>query len=239
MTSSETVSLCAQNNALWCDTVLKASGAKTSFQHGYWIAEGNLLPLYPNLVTLQSKPDADLKTILHSLPVNAAIKDSFDSLDIAHHGFRKLFTGTWLFRPAQSDRKPPAASDWQKAVTLDGLQRWLDAWNDNTSLHSVLSPKLLKDPFVEFASITNADEATIKAGCIFNHGPAINGKKLVGLSNVFHRKKWLYGGLHALLHPFPHLPVCTYETDNELLPVYSQLDFEDCGKLAVWLKVET
>ncbi|MEP3431655.1 MAG: hypothetical protein ABJN98_23430 [Roseibium sp.] len=236
MTPTETVSLCAQNNALWCDAVLSVAGARTKFHNDYWFADGKQLPLYPNLVTLNNRSGPDLISALKALPLGAAVKDSFDCLELKHRGFEKLFGGTWLFRPAQSSKKPPVSSDWQKVMTLDAFGKWLPAWNANETLHHVFSPKLIKAAAIEFAMIMDGE--AIKAGCTLNQGPKCDGKNLIGLSNVFYRKKWLYGALRSLLEPYSHHPVCTYESDEEILPVYRQLGFQDCGDLAIWVKVK-
>ncbi|CTQ57028.1 hypothetical protein LP7551_05592 [Roseibium album] len=225
---------CAQNNALWCDAVLKAAGANSRYYAGFWHASGKVLPLYPNIVTTSARPDPDLKTALDALPENAAVKDSFNCLDLGSFGFRKLKSGSWLFRPTQSSRRPPVTSSWQKITHPEGLKRWSAAWNSDDELHRVFPPRLLEKRAIDFAAILN--EGSIKAGGIFNAGPTFSGKDVLGLSNVFCRKNWLYSALHELLAPFPHKPVCTYETDDDVLTVYRQLGFEDCGRLSIWLK---
>lgn len=225
---------CAHNNALWCDAVLKAAGAKTDFLSGFWVAQAKTLPLYPNIVTLAASPGADFFASLDALPKGAAIKDSYDSLDLAPKGFQKLFSGTWLFRPPKTDKRPPIQSDWLKVAHAEALKKWLAAWNSNEQLHGVFSPKLLEQRTIDFAAITR--DGGLRAGAIFNTGPKLDGKDVVGLSNLFCRKSWRYSALHDLLEPYGHKPVCTYETDDELLPVYRQLGFENCGRLGVWLK---
>lgn len=225
---------CAHNNALWCDAVLQAAGADCRHHAGFWHASGTVLPLYPNIVTTSARPDTDLKAALAALPKGAAVKDSFDRLDLEPLGFRKLLSGTWLFRPEQGGRKPPVTSTWQKISHPDGLKKWSAAWNRDDSLQRVFSTRLLEKRAIDFAAIMN--DGSIKAGGVFNTGPAFSGKNVLGLSNVFCRKNWLYSALHELLSPFPHMPVCTYEADDDVLTVYRQLGFEDCGRLSVWLK---
>ncbi|XYK78767.1 MAG: hypothetical protein ROO70_13330 [Labrenzia sp.] len=235
MTPAETVQLCARNNALWCDAVLRAAGARTDFHHGYWQASGKQVPLFPNIVTLTAEHGADLSAALAALPSKAAVKDSFDCLDLSTSGFEKLLTGTWLFRSQEGTRKPASPPDWQKAQTSEALCKWLPAWNKSEKLHTLFPPKLLEFPDIDFVSIRRDDK--IQGGAVLNYGPSHAGKDVVGISNIFHRKSWLYGALHALIEPFQHRPVCTYETDTELLPVYRQIGFEDVGTLTVWQKL--
>ncbi|MCV0425504.1 MAG: hypothetical protein K5905_08520 [Roseibium sp.] len=225
---------CTHNNALWCDEMLKSAGAETRFHSSFWYADGKSLPLYPNIVTLSPRPAADLDRALKALPRGSAVKDSFDTLDLSQYGYRKLFSGVWLFRPEQANRKPHLSSDWLKVTHAEGLNKWLAAWNTDEELHPLFAPELLDNKAIDFAAIQKDGE--LKAGAIFNAGPKLNGADVIGLSNVFCRKNWLYSALHALLEPFAHKPVCTYETDREVLPVYRQLGFEDCGPLSVWLK---
>lgn len=193
------------------------------------------MPLFPDIITLTEDHGADLTSALAALPANSAVKDSFNSLDLRSSGFEELLTGTWLFRMPQSRRKPPAPPDWHKAATPEGLRKWLDGWSTNNALHKIFPAKLLEVQAIDFVSILQ--NRTLKAGAVLNHGPAIDGKDIIGVSNVFRRKSWLFGALHDLLEPCPHRPVCTYETDGELLPVYRQLGFDEVGKLTVWRKL--
>jgi hypothetical protein len=228
---------CAHNNAFWCNAVLKAAGAKTEFHNSHWIAREKSLPLYPNMVTLTASPGADVYENLETLPEGAAVKDSFDSLDLAPIGFEKLFSGTWLFRKAKTDKRPPIRPDWHKVAHGEALKKWLAAWNSNDQLHGVFSSRLLENRSIDFAAISK--DGQLKAGAVFNTGPKLDGKEVVGLTNLFCRRNWRYSALQELLEPYSHKPVCTYETDDALLPVYRQLGFEDCGKLSVWLKSGT
>ncbi len=225
---------CARNNALWCDTVLKAAGVSTRSPAGFWHANGKVLPLYPSAITLSVKPGPEFFEVLDTLPANAAVKDSFATLDLASMGFRKLFTGTWLFRPAQASRRPPLSVQRQKVAHSAALKEWLAAWNVDERLHGVFPPKLLETQTVEFAAIRNG--SGLKAGAVFNSGPTYEGKEMIGLSNLFCRRNWRYSALRELLEPYPHRPVCTYESELELLPVYRELGFEGSGSLSVWLK---
>ncbi|MEM9634712.1 MAG: hypothetical protein AAGA50_25505 [Pseudomonadota bacterium] len=225
---------CAFNNALWCNAVLKAAGAKTKYDSDFWHAEGKQLPLYPNIVTLSATPGATLRTALLELPAGSAVKDCYDRLDLERDGFQKLFSGTWLFRPASVTGRPPASSSWQKITHPVGLKKWLAAWNNNESLHNLFPSRLLELGAVSFAAIANGDE--FKAGAVFNSGPEFGSSEVLGLSNVFCRRNWLYSALRDLLQPFPHKSIATYETDAEVIPVYRQLGFEECGQLGVWLK---
>jgi hypothetical protein len=231
---AEKQAACAFNNAFWCNAVLKAAGARTKYDPDFWHAEGKQLPLYPNIVTLSATPGAALRSALLELPSGTAVKDSYDRLDLERDGFQKLFSGTWLFRPASRNGRPPTSSNWQKITHPAGLKKWLAAWNDNESLHDVFPSGLLELGSVSFAAIASGND--FKAGAVFNSGPEFAGRDLLGLSNVFCRKNWLYSALRELLQPFPHKSIATYETDDEVIPVYRQLGFEECGQLSVWLK---
>lgn len=233
--NTERQDACARNNALWCDAVLKSAGAATRFQSGFWQAEGTALPLYPNIVTLTSKQSGDFYAALEALPLNTAVKDSYDCLDLAPAGFRKMFAATWLFRPEEAARKPPVSPGWHKVTQPDGLKKWAAAWNGDETLHRLFSPALLDNRSIDFAAILK--NGSPNAGAVFNSGPRLNGKDLLGLSNIFCRKNWLYSALHDLLEPFPHRPVCTYESKPDLLQVYRQLGFLECGSLGVWQKI--
>ncbi|MBO9461568.1 hypothetical protein [Labrenzia sp. R5_0] len=119
-------------------------------------------------------------------------------------------------------------------ATSESLKKWLAGWNENESLHAVFPSRLLERKTIDFAAIIK--DGKVKAGAVFNTGPKLDGKDILGLSNVFCRKSWLYSALHDLLEPFPNRSICTYENDASVLPVYRQLGFEPCGQLSVWLK---
>ena len=44
--------LAVANNAAWCDAVCRAHGIEGTFFRDYWIQDGEVVPLYPNFITL-------------------------------------------------------------------------------------------------------------------------------------------------------------------------------------------
>ena len=194
---------CAHNNALWCDAVLKAAGAKTEFLGGFWIAREKTLPLYPNIVTYSEKPGADLNAALATLPKNSAVKDSYDRLDLAHLGFKKLFAGTWLFRPPQSSRKPPLQSDWHKAKHPEALKKWLNGWNSQMTacMPSSLAQSFWISNTIDFATVSKGE--TIRAGAVFNRGSeARTARKLSAFPTCSAAGAGGTAAMHDLLEPF-------------------------------------
>src|SRR5258708_35033391 len=91
----------ARNNALWCNVVCEAQGLLTEFRDGLWLTKASVPRFYPNVVTLEDRPEEQLATIaqLYSSDKGlGAVKDSFASLDLASQGFTVLFEATWLWR---------------------------------------------------------------------------------------------------------------------------------------------
>lgn len=156
----------ARNNALWCDSVLRALGRPGDFGATLWFSAAAVPRFYPRAVTLAPKLDAAALAQLADLRSGDAVKDSFASLPL--EGFETLFDATWYWRP-------PARGDAARIAKATDLAAWVEAWGGGPG---VFAPPLLHDPSV--ALLRWPAEGSPRSGCAVNRGAG-----LVGLSNLF------------------------------------------------------
>ena len=99
--TTDRASLCARNNALWCDAVCRAHGLPGEFVGGLWLNRQPVPRFYSNAITLSPKDPAGQRAWVEHLLTRRArfsVKDSFAALDLSGLGFDVLFEATWLWR---------------------------------------------------------------------------------------------------------------------------------------------
>lgn len=156
-----------------------------------------------------------------------AVADSYADLDLGAHGFRPLFTASWVHRAASSG----AATSWPDgwSVVADGGD--LAAW---TALHGstdVLLPVLLTHP--RFTFLVRRDAGAMVAGAVLHH---VEGA--VELSNTWATTDGADDvaslvACAAALHP--GLPVVGYD-DGEALVRLLDAGFAEVGPHVVWVR---
>ncbi len=216
----------ADNNARWCDLVCRSHGIPTRMDPALWVALRRSPELYPDAVTLT--PDLVAGEVLGSVQdgPGCAVKDSFDTLDLAPMGFDELFRAQWIYRDSAS--LPSPARAWSVVETDAGFDEWTDA----AGLSSTLRHDLLHDPTVRF--LVAREAGGVGAGAIANRtGP------VVGVSNVFTTtiaadEAWA-GIAPAIARVFPPLPLVGYEQGDQLQAALAA-GFTQAGTLRVWLK---
>ncbi|KOW00128.1 hypothetical protein ADK65_16285 [Streptomyces sp. NRRL B-1140] len=224
----------ARNNAEWCAAMCRAHGVKDEFGADAWAAPVRTPLFYPDAVTLGSDADPGALTArIDTASPGASVKDSFADLDLAEAGFRVLFEGQWIHRPAGAATAAPDL-EWDVAGDPDTLRAWALAWDDGAGNADLFRPGLLAEPetFVILGRAAGDTEGAVVAGAV-----ASRSEQVVGVSNVFARD----GGpdaawplvLHALAGLFPTLPVVGYEQGDDLT-VALRHGFEPVGTLRVW-----
>ncbi|HEV7720438.1 MAG TPA: hypothetical protein VGO60_04110, partial [Iamia sp.] len=103
-------------NALWCDHVGRAIGARTAVDARRWWSDTRMPALHPDAVSLVPGVTAgDLLTGVDVGP-GCSVKDSHADVDLAPAGFSVVLTGRWWHRPPG----PAAASALTPAVVALG-----------------------------------------------------------------------------------------------------------------------
>jgi len=212
----------ALNNAFWCDAVCRTHGIPGEFRDVAWVNTGQVPRFYPNVVTLAGvgQAVAHRKHMEEMLGagrlVGAAIKDSFQTLELRQFGFKFLFEEQWIHRTAVVPKPEPAA------------------WSGSPDGAGIFLPALLADKDV--AIIAAYYEDRIVAGAV-----ASRAAEAVGLSNVFvpaeASRQFRSGCVARAVDAFPGLPLVGYEAGAELADMQA-IGFEAVGPLTVWIQAD-
>jgi hypothetical protein len=219
----------AENNARWCDLVLRSHGGQGVFAPDAWTSPARTPSLFPDAVTLIPLPSVpDLLARIDSSP-GCTIKDSFASLDLASHGFHVLFDAEWIMSPAPPTKAWSFPSDWTDFTDPDGLGLWEEAWCQGDGPRGLFLPGLLSEAVVVLGRIANDQ---ILAGGIVNRSAGG-----AGISNVFseagHGSETWSALAQCARALFPDLPLIGYER-GEALADAQKSEFQVVGSLRVW-----
>ena len=200
-----------------------AHGTVGRFLVHTWVNAEPVPRFYPNVVTLTTG-EADIveqrqtvRILLKSnLPGRWAVKDSFNTLDIARLGFDVLFEANWI-RLAQ----PKAA------MMLSGL-----SWERAKPGGEAFPASLFSDEnFVMFSGSRN--------GAVVAGGTLYHSDGVVGISNVSadaDEEPVVWRDLAALAaSTFPGVPLVGYESGDELKAA-RKAGFELGDPLRIWVK---
>jgi hypothetical protein len=213
----------ARNNARWCDAVCFAHGKGGRFLEHMWVNAEPAPRFYPNAVTL-SRGEGDIteqrqivRILLKSnLPGRWAVKDCFNSLDIARLGFDVLFEANWI------RHRPPEAVSPSSRLT----------WQRDSHGADTFPAILFSDE--NFALFSGHREDKVVAG-----GALYRADNVVGLSNVFAEAgdaAAVWRDLAALAaKTFPGLPLVGYESGDELKAAH-KAGFEIGEPLRIWVR---
>ncbi len=216
----------ALNNAQWCAAVWRAHGLPVESQDGLWLCAAETPPFYPNVVTID--PGADPSTqadFIRSLAdrsgFDISVKDSFDRLQLDRHGFRRLFSASWLRLEPVAVRSVAPTLSWRRIEPFE-LPQWELAWGGAAA--RIFPDPLLDDPRVLILAGFDA------AGTIAGGGIGFEAADVLGLTNVFGPRNEL---IAALLAHFQSSALVAYETGEDLRQA-EQYGFEPLGSLTVW-----
>ena len=227
----------ARNNAEWCDFVCRGHGVPGEFYDNIWINRHMTPRFYPNAVTLTASQSTRQYEIVRALieigiPGDWAVKDSFDTLDLASEGFHELMRGEWVHRRTSEIPEIciPGIS-WRKIEGVADLGVWENAWRGNLQQESpIFTPRLLEEERIAFIAAFQGNR--IAAGCIANRS-----EDSVGISNVFlpdeRPNEFRVGCVAEVLRWSCGLPVMGWESGDNLVAMQS-LGFESVGRLKVW-----
>jgi hypothetical protein len=220
----------AENNAHWCDLVVRSHGGQGVFSPDAWTSPTRTPPLFPDAVTLIPSPRVpDLLSRIDALS-GCTIKDSFASLDLTADGFNVLFDAQWITSPAHPDTEWGVPPDWVQITDPDGFGLWKEAWCHPGGPRDILLPELLSEGAVVLGRIKN--DRVIAGGIV--SGSA----RVAGLSNVFtgvgHESETWSALAQCARAFFPGLPLIGYERGEELAHAQSG-GFQTAGALRVWI----
>lgn len=218
----------AANNAIWCDTIARLHGCRTTVDGDAWSSVDRTPPLYPDAVTL--RPGVDPRTLLDRIDTGpgCSIKDSFADVDFGTFGFELLFEATWLWRarPKHVTRSP---AGWHRVTDSGELAGWENAWAGAPQHRRLFRDPILDD---ESAAVILAGDGS--AGAIVNRAAGV-----VGVTNLFapaddHHEAW-NACTSTAEELFSGLPLVVYTSGAEVL-VAERFGFEPIGPVRIWLR---
>ncbi len=220
----------AENNARWCDLVVRSHGGQGVFSVDAWTSPTRTPALFPDAVTLIPSPCVpDLLSRIDALS-GCTIKDSFASLDLTAVGFNVLFDAQWIASPAHSGREWGVPPDWVQITDPDGFGLWEEAWCQPDGPKDILLPELLSEGAVVLGRIKN--DRVIAGGIVSASA------HVTGLSNVFtgvgHESETWSALAQCARAFFPGLPLMGYER-GEALTHAQRSGFQTVGALQVWI----
>ncbi|MFI4934766.1 MAG: hypothetical protein ACHP7N_09130 [Caulobacterales bacterium] len=228
MNSGDSQRLAAANNAAWCISIWRSHGLEVRRQHGMVACVGAPPRFYPNAVTVDPKTDpatqrAWLAELAGAADAAVAVKDSFQTLELAAEGYSELFQASWIRRDARL-AAGPRRLDWRLVEDAEDLTAWELAWQDGQpSGPRIFLPSLLADR--SLGILAGVSSGRIVAGCVLS----VTGR-VVGLSHVFGD----YGDVvRAATAQFDRHDLVGYER-SEALEDALACGFEPVGRLTVW-----
>jgi hypothetical protein len=200
-----------------------AHGTVGRFLVHTWVNAEPVPRFYPNVVTLTTG-EADIveqrqavRILLKSnLPGRWAVKDSFNTLDIARLGFDVLFDANWIRR-----------AEPKSQMMLSGL-----SWERAKPGGDAFPAALFSDK--NFAMFSGSRNGAVVAGGTLYHSDGV-----VGISNVsadVDEAPAVWRDLTALAaSTFPGVPLVGYESGDELKSA-RKAGFEAGDPLRIWVK---
>ena len=188
-----------------------------------WVNAEPVPRFYPNVVTLTTG-DADIEEqrqavrILQKshLPGRWAVKDSFNTLDIARLGFEVLLEANWIRKAHPKAGAMVSGLAWHR----------VEPGGDDSFPAALFSDD-------NFAMFSAKRDGTVVAG-----GTLYRSDGVVGLSNVVAEaddEPAVWRDLASLAATtFPGLPVVGYEADDELTAAH-KAGFEIGDPLRIWV----
>lgn len=234
-----------RNNAAWVAAVHRAHGHVGETVATLWLTRGAALPFYPNAVTLAPHGAEEVIVVLRRLTAAGqttgwGVKDSYAALDLTLLGFRRLFSATWIYRPAGAPNNADTAGlTWRRVATAAALAAWEQAWRGasaDTPPPRLFLPALLDDPDIVF--LAGCVGEAVVAGTIANR-TGLGAQAVVGVSNLFwpvgDGERLRPGALAALSAAFPGRPLVGYDSGGEPDAMLRQ-GFTPLGPLQVWAR---
>jgi hypothetical protein len=200
------------NNAAWCHAFCASHGIVGCFGVDAWTSATRTPPLYPDAVMLRASADVGSVLPLVDGGAGCSIKDSFNRLALAAHGFEPLIHASWY---ALSERREYVPG-WRDVADAVELAAWERAWS-GAEPAAFFRETLLADD--EIRVLARFEHGEIVAGAIANRAAGVT-----GVTNTFGGDPWECVGALPLAEPV----VCW---EAEPPP-----GFERLGDLTVWIR---
>lgn len=227
-TSDPRLDAAVRASAAWYEDVFRVHRIPARREGGLWSALAEPPRWHSAAKTLH--PDVPTAQVLDAVTAfeRCSVADSFATLDLADHGFQRLFRATWLHRAASAT---VTARRWPPGWSVVSDDEELAVWNTAQDTTGVLVPALLHHPRFTFLVRRSAGKPV--AGAVLHRVDDV-----VELSNT-----WALGDeseevssmLECAETLHPAVAVVGYWRDDELMP-YTDAGFRAVGPHVVWLR---
>jgi hypothetical protein len=222
----------AANNAAWIDQATQALGIGGTYTPSLWRNPHDMPPIFPNADILDGTASEQIAAIAALVDRRSGrvtvVKDPWAALDLSPLGFEPLFDALWLYRDAAALGLPETDLQIEVIHTPDQLRAFSMALNGE-ELADVYRPTLLNQPHIRWLTARRHDQ--LVGGVM-----AFQSSGVVGINNLFgEREDDQQALLQTVIHMFPEIPICGYETEDATAP-YLPLGFRVHGPLRIWIK---
>lgn len=214
------------NNAAWCAAVCAGLGVGGSTHGGVWVVDGQAPARYPAVITL--RPGAAAAEVARLAPRSgAAVKDSFNDLDLKAEGCTRLFTATWhVVRRGEVHGAP--RGECTSADSAEGLAQW----STESGAGDVLPERLVHVP--EFSAVLVRRDRRVVAGAT-----VLKTNGFAGVTNMFTNDidptdAWSTLAAHLFTDARVHA-VGGYE-QGDALAAALRAGARELGLLSVWIR---
>lgn len=227
------------NNDLY-EAVFSAQNIGFLRSDSIWYSLEKTPPFYSNIVTTSENWQPD--EIFSSIEANFkranwskwSIKDSFASLNLKNHGFKKLFDAQWLYLEAAKFTPANKSLDIRYEIVNSEkmLTDWRTAWDNDEKLgKEIFLPAMLDNSEIYF--IAGYKDEKIVSGCLINETADV-----LGISNFFAPdSKFEYWSeiIKFVYDSIAFSDIVGYEREDFVKKLRT-LGFEAIGDLSVWLR---
>jgi len=232
------------DNARWCDLVCRTQGIQGRFVPDAWVSPRRTPDGYPDAVTLSDHAVGDQVLGRVDTSSGCSVKDSFASLDLTGRGFRILFDGAWIRRPAgrgPGTARPMGGLGWVQVTAPKALAAWAADHGGGPTFR----PALLGERSVVILAAHDATGQRV-AGAV-----ATVADHAVGISNVFASggsaaeapeedrfAEAFAGATGAIAERFPDRAIVGYLSAS-LLAAAHAAEYDLIGPMRVWMLDES
>lgn len=224
------------NNVGLYRAILGHSGAGWCVETDLAYTDQKVPDHYSNAVTRSERwrPDDRFRRIANGAKeigwADWSIKDSHDVLDLAPHGFRRLFRASWLYLDASDLQSFSHHLRFELVTKEDGLARWRGACDPDLQLgQRLFGPELLNDPALAFVAGYDGDR--LVCGCLVNRTDEV-----LGISNFFalNKTRTRWGAMvNFIVDRLGQSSLVGYARAAALADLEA-IGFDPIGSLSVW-----
>ncbi|MFW5475113.1 hypothetical protein ACOCJ5_17515 [Knoellia sp. CPCC 206450] len=224
--TGERLEVAVRASAAWYADVFEVHGIPNGSEDGLWSAAAEPPRWHSAAKTLRPGVPAERVVAAVQRFRECSVADSYGDLDLGSHGFRRLFSASWVHRDPRE-----GGATWPESWSVVGDAADLARWNALHDTQDVLLPALLTHPRFTFLVRHDGDEMV--AGAVLRDvGEAVELSNTWATSDGADEVTSLVA-CAAVLHP--GLPIVGYDR-GEALARLVDAGFAEVGPQVVWVR---